>query len=467
MQQQEQSAQIEMDEENATPQAEIASASQESAQVRQERLDWPALIAALAVAAFFALTARFNSLPAPSYIPAAVFSATGCGLLVTAVRKLRKRAGTGLLEAGLGGFGMALLQFAVAFTYPGVFSTIATAPDYARAFLLTWGLVALFAIILSLAGATIGHLAFSPLRPLPARAQKQRELDEEDEEEEEDDEADSATRAIAENESEVLPAKDKGEDEEEEGNEDEEESEEIEEEDEVEVASAQPRRSWPNYVITVLLLGLLPMMAGYVFAATYDFVLNLINVNAISPGLYPTLSLLTGLLPWKLAASISMSNSNEAFIAFTLLWRIPDSPLVNLNLFDVQTLESMVFTATGLALLLTTRYKSDTPGVQRQSAPLSLFLLLQALLGLIIILPANLWLLRGLEGILQFQTLLAQLPTIQLLNPLLFTLNLLTGMLFCIIVGLIVRRQYQLWTRPRAKKPAPHAEEDRSDTPHD
>lgn len=471
MQQQEQSAQIEIDEENATPQAETASASQEAAQVRQGRLDWPALIAALAVAAFFALTARFNNLPAPSYIPAAVFSATGCGLLVTAVHKLRQRAGAGLLEAGLGGFGMALLQFAVAFTYPGVFSTITTAPDYARAFLLTWGLIALFALILSLAGATIGHLTFSPPRPLPARAQKQREPDEEDEEEEEEeDEADSATRARAENESEALPAEDEGEAEEEDGNEDEEEdeeSEEIEEEDEDEVAGAQPRRSWPNYVITVLLLGLLPMMAGYVFAATYDFVLNLVNVNAISPGLYPTLSLLTGLLPWKLAASISMSNSNEAFIAFTLLWRIPDSPLVNLNLFDVQTLESMVFTATGLALLLITRYKSDTPGGQRQSAPLSLFLLLQTLLGLIIILPANLWLLRGLEGILQFQTLLAQLPTIQLLNPLLFTLNLLTGMLFCIIVGLIVRRQYQLWTRPRAKRPAPHAEEDRSDTAHD
>ena len=186
MQQQDQSEKIEINteitiisgQENSGADAELADAessfsrAQANDQRRDRGFDWPALIAALAVAAFFALTARFNSQPSPSYIPAAVFSATGCGLLVTAIRKLRVRPGAGLLEAGLSGFGMALFQFAMTFTYPSVFTTVTTIPDYGRAFLLTWGLIALFAVVLSLAGATIGHLAFAPLRPLPDRAQK-------------------------------------------------------------------------------------------------------------------------------------------------------------------------------------------------------------------------------------------------------------------------------------------------------
>ena len=215
----------------------------------------------------------------------------------------------------------------------------------------------------------------------------------------------------------------------------------------------QPRRSLLNYAITVLLLGLLPMMAGYVFAATYDFIMNAINVTTISPALYPTLSLLSGLLPWRFADPIALNNANGAFIIFTLLWRIPDSVLGNPNLFDVQALETLVFNAAGLALLLITMYGSETRGSKRQPAPWGSFLLLEALFGLILILPTNLWLLRGLEGVLQMQGLVAALPTIQLLNPTLFILNLVTGALFCLIIAMIVRRQYQLWTAPRVKKP--------------
>ena len=66
---------------------------------------------------------------------------------------------------------------------------------------------------------------------------------------------------------------------------------------------------------------------------------------------------------------------------------------------------------------------------------------------------------RGLEGVLQLQGLVAQLPTIQLLNPALFALNLATGALFCFLVGLIVRRQYQLWTTPRRANPEPAEEQ--------
>jgi hypothetical protein len=471
---------------------------QASGQLRRWRFDWPALSTALAVAAFFALTARFNNQPAPSYIPAAIFSATGCGLLVTAVRKLRSLPGVGLLEAGLSGFGMALLQFGVALTYPSVWSTITGVPDYGRPFLITWGLIALFAVILSLAGATLGHLTFTPLRPLPARRQKHSDVEEDEEElaaeADEENEEQQASEATAKTEEQAIEAGEEVEDEqdsdqaEEDGDEqvseveDEQDSDQAEEDgdeqvseveegrdDEVEeqvteseeenedrdtlvaTANVQPRRALTNYAIAVLLLSLLPMMAGYVFAATYDFILNAINVSAISPALYPTLSLLSGLLPWRLAAPITLSGTNGAFIVFTLLWRIPDSVLGNPNLFDVQALEALVFNAAALALLLITMYGSDNHGSKRQPAPWGVFLFLEALCGLILVLPSGLWLLRGLEGVLQISTLVAQLPTIQLLNPALFILNLVTGALFCLIIGLIMRRQYQLWTLPRVK----------------
>jgi hypothetical protein len=499
---------------------------QASGQLRRWRFDWPALSTALAVAAFFALTARFNNQPAPSYIPAAIFSATGCGLLVTAVRKLRSLPGVGLLEAGLSGFGMALLQFGVALTYPSVWSTITGVPDYGRPFLITWGLIALFAVILSLAGATLGHLTFTPLRPLPARRQKHSDVEEDEEElaaeADEENEEQQASEATAKTEEQAIEAGEEVEEEQdsdqaeedgdeqvseveeeqdsdqaeedgdeqvsevEEGRDDEVEDEqdsdqaeedgdeqvsEVEEgrDDEVEeqvteseeenedrdtlvaTANVQPRRALTNYAIAVLLLSLLPMMAGYVFAATYDFILNAINVSAISPALYPTLSLLSGLLPWRLAAPITLSGTNGAFIVFTLLWRIPDSVLGNPNLFDVQALEALVFNAAALALLLITMYGSDNHGSKRQPAPWGVFLFLEALCGLILVLPSGLWLLRGLEGVLQISTLVAQLPTIQLLNPALFILNLVTGALFCLIIGLIMRRQYQLWTLPRVK----------------
>ena len=473
-------APIESTEERSIPEGSSPALAQAGAQPQRGRFDWPALIAALAVAAFFALTARFNSQPSPSYIPAAVFSATGCGLLVTAIHKLRRRTGAGLLEAGLSGFGMALFQCLMAFTYPNVLTTITTMPEYSRAFFITWGLIALFAVVLSLAGATIGHLAFTPLRPVPVRAQKQNPEDEADEEEvQESDEAPAQSTSAAQNKSagstpisEVEePDNEEVEDEakmetseedegtEDDGGEEDDEAEldgnvdEDEDNHELVATAAQPRRPLTGYAITVLLLGLLPMMAGYVFAATYDFMMNAINVDAISPALYPTLSLLSGLLPWRLAAPITLSGQNGAFIVFTLLWRVPDSVLGNPNLFDVQALESLVFNAAGLALLLITMYSSDSHTNERRPAPWGIFLFLEALFGLILVLPANLWLLRGLEGVLQMGGIVAALPTIQLINPVLFTLNLVTGVLFCLVIGLIVRRQYQLWTTPRVKAP--------------
>jgi len=439
--------------------AESVKSADELAQPRAG-FDWPALVAALVIAAFFALTARFNSQPSPSYIPAAVFSATGCGLLVMAVRKLRRRTGVGLREAALAGFGMALFQFAITFTYPGVPTTVTTAPEYGRAFLITWGLVALFATLLSLAGAAIGYLAFAPARPLPERITASPNNDEEDELEESEEEKveteQSTTLTSTTEHVEAAPEEEADRDvqvnQQDDTEQDEQEGHALPDTAEI---PAQPQRSLVSYVITVLLLGLLPMMIGYVFAAIYDFVMQTINVDQISPALYPTLSLLGGLLPWRLAAPINLSSINGSFIVFTLLWRIPDSVLGNPNLFDVQTLEPFVFNAAGLAILLIIMYGS-TSQHRRQAAPWGLFLFLQALLGLILILPANLWMLRGLEGVLQLGNQAVQLPTFHLLDPTLFLLNLLTGALFCVLVGLIVRRQYQLWTTPR---PAPQEKE--------
>ncbi|MGH2480684.1 MAG: hypothetical protein ACRDHW_13600, partial [Ktedonobacteraceae bacterium] len=157
---------------------------------------------------------------------------------------------------------------------------------------------------------------------------------------------------------------------------------------------------------------------------------------------------LSGLLPWRLATPINLANSNGAFTVFTLLWRIPDSVLGNPNLFYVQALEPFLLNAVALALLLITMYGRKSQESTPQAAPWRAFIGLEALLGLIIILPSNLWLLRGLEGFLPFQGQLFPLPSLHLLNSTMFALNLATGMVFCVLVGLIVRRQYQLWTQP-------------------
>ena len=359
----------------------ISSASQ----IQESNFDWIALGIVVLIAAFFAITARFHAQPATSFVPVAVLSATGCGLLVTAIRKLHTSKGVGLLEAALGGFFMALLQFTVALTYPGVFDSISFGQTLRNDFLITWTLIAVFSIIFSLAGATLGHLSFAPVRPLPASS--------------------SSTASIEEKDTETPSSK-------------------------------QSQRSIISYCLTILLLGLAPTVAAYIFSAAYDFTLSF---NQFVPGPYPTLRILSALLPWQIPIPIDLNNGIENIIIFSLLWRIPLF-LGNPSLFDLQALEPYIFNGAAFALLLLTMYQQNARRVNQFSYPgWVAYLSMEAALGLILVLPANLWILRGLEGLIQFHDIVIPIRTISILNPLTFTLNLITGPLVCVGLGVALR----------------------------
>ncbi len=129
--------------------------------------DVMALDVVILLAAFFAITTRLNAQPSNSLTPAAVLSATGCGLLITALRKRHTFQRPGLLEAALGGLILAFFQFIAAITYPNVIITLGLDEGQRLGFIATWGLIAVFSIIFAMVGAALGHLAFAPLRPLP------------------------------------------------------------------------------------------------------------------------------------------------------------------------------------------------------------------------------------------------------------------------------------------------------------
>ena len=397
--------------------------------------DWTAIGIVILIAAFFALTARLNAQPATSFVPIAVLCATGCGLLVTAIRKLHTRKGTGLFEAALGGFFIALFQFTVAITYPGVFDTLIQGQISGHDFLITWGLVASFSILFSIAGAALGNLAFAPLRPLPASSSQNTSLEEE---EVEDSNASLEEQPVDDSgieEGEVTGAVADSEDEENTAGRAEDHALPVH----ASEASSlqQPPRSVFSYFVTILLLGLAPTVAAYVFSAAYDYTLSL---NQLIPGPYPTLRLLSTLLPWQVPLPIDLNGIIGNIIIFSLLWRIPLF-LGNPTLFDLQALEAYVFNGAALGLLLLTMYRHNMGTAYRSSPPGWLaYLSLEALLGLVIVFPASLWALRGLEGLLQFRDIVIPIRTLSILNPLTFSLNLITGPLVCMIIGIVLRR---------------------------
>ena len=378
---------------------------------RGSNFDWTALGIVILIAAFFALTARLHAQPATSFVPIVVLSATGCGLLVTAMRKLRTSQGIGLREAALGGFFMALLQFMVAITYPGVFDTISSGQITGNDFLITWILIAGFSIIFSLAGAALGHLSFAPLRPLPAESSS---LDGEEEETVNNlsrHEDESSTGGMSEHETPIKNDIEKP-------------------------SSHKSERSIISYLLIILLIGLAPTVTAYIFSAAYDFILSF---NQFVPGPYPTLRILSALLPWQVPIPIDLNSGIKNIIIFSLLWRIPLF-LANPTPFDLQALEPYIFNGAAFALLLLTMYQQSTRRANQFSYPgWVTFLSMEATLGLILVLPANLWILRGLEGLLQFHEIVIPIRTISILNPPTFALNLITGPLVCVVLGIALR----------------------------
>jgi len=390
--------------------------------------DWLALGVVILIAAFFAFTARLNAQPATSLVPVAVLSATGCGLLVTALRKLRTPQGVGLFAAALGGFFVALFQFLMALTYPGVLDTLSAGGPLSGAFLSTWGLVIGFSILFSAAGAVLGHLAFAPLRPLPPARSSPKDSTALTTEEQAADASleEQAADQVELVEDDVLSSENEenaaGGGEQHSGEED--------------MQPLQPTRSAFSYLVTILLLGLAPTVIAYVFSAAFDFTLGL---NQVILGPYPTLRLLSTLLPWQIPLPIAVSGNIGNIITFSLLWRIPLF-LGNPKPFDLQALEPFVFNGAALALLLLTMHRHNTSTSRPSLSPgWPVYLSLEAALGLVLILPADLWIFQGLRGLLQLPGIVVPIRTLSILDPLTFSLNLITGLLVCIAIGVSLR----------------------------
>jgi hypothetical protein len=375
-------------------------APEAKAKAGEKDFDWLALGIVIIIAALFALAGRFNAQPATSLAPVAVLSATGCGLLITGMRKLRTPLRPGLFEAALGGLFLALFQFIAALSYPNVLRILSEISDERLGFLTTWGLIATFSVLFSIVGATLGHLAFAPLRPLPAKkgAQQDSPASVDDDENEE-----------VQNSSTVAPPEE-----------------------------TTPKRSLVSYFITVLLLGLAPIATGFVFSAAFDYMLT---TYQFFPGPYPTLRLLSALLPWQIPVAITINSSDPNSLVFLLwqLWRFPVF-LGNPTTFDVQALEPFVFNSAALGLLLLTmRGTATDAGSQRIMLGLPSYLVLEGTLGLLLVLPADLWIVRGLQGLLQNPVLAVPIRTLTILDQSTFVLNLVTGPLICLVIGVLLR----------------------------
>ena len=105
------------------------------------RFDWPAGGMVVILGAIFAVLAHISAQPYTSLVPAAVLSATGCGLLITGMRKLRTFKGVGIGEAALSGLLLALFQFVSALSFPGVTRGLSIDPTSQAGFFTTWALV--------------------------------------------------------------------------------------------------------------------------------------------------------------------------------------------------------------------------------------------------------------------------------------------------------------------------------------
>lgn len=410
--------------------------------------DWFALSIVILIAAIFSIAGRLYAQPTTSLVPVAVLSASGCGLLITGLRKLHTSKGVGLLEAALAALFVVVFQFIGALSYPGVVPSLGDEQLAGPGFFSTWGLIVFFSVLFSIIGATLGHLAFAPLRPLPAKkVQEQAHHAEEDNDADLENpqdvgapfmaptaEADEAAEGAMNGAPTFIPKQ---------------EDTFTPEEGDLEDTPAQaaelptearenqreraPQRTITNYAITVLLLGFVPMLAGYVFAAAFDYVLSR---NGYAPGPFPTLRLLSSLLPWQIPYPVGPLAASSPSLTLSLLWRIPLF-FGNPAPFDAQAIEPYIFNAAGLGLLLLAGFKQENARAKLR-LPWSKLIFLEALLGLAIVLPADLWMMQGLQGVFQFHSIILPLGTLRLLDPLTFVLNILMGIAVCIPIGILV-----------------------------
>ncbi|MEO6888400.1 MAG: hypothetical protein ABI456_04520 [Ktedonobacteraceae bacterium] len=412
--------------------------------------DWLAIGIVVVIAAILALATRINAQPSSALTPIAVLSATGCGLLVTAIRKLRTPRRPGLPEAALSGFFLAFIPFLAALTYPEVISVLSTDADQQQGFFSTWVLVAGCSILFSITGAVLGHLAFAPLRQASVRQADEAEsaissLNEEENTALQDDEIEPATTDSLDGTETTTDASldpDRAADDE--PDEAETTTDASLDPDRAVLATAptpQPARSLVSYLITIVLFALVPTVVAYIFAAAFDFMLS---VYQYAPGPYPTLRLFSGMLPWQIPIPLHLSGPTMR-ATILLLWRIPLF-LGNPAAFDVLSLEPFIISGAALGLLLLTMHNHGSATSEpAPSLSWPKYLLLEAVLGLLLVLAPDLWVLRGLEGLLQIPALNFVLPirTLHILDPLNFTLNLVSGPLVCMLTGLLLRRIYQ------------------------
>ncbi len=386
-----------------------------------EGFDWFAVSSVLVIAAVFALLTRFHGQPSTSLFPIAILSASGCGLLVTAIRKLRTLQRPGLFEAAVSGLFLALFQFFVALSYPNVIGLPGSDPRQAQEFFSTWAVLVIFTILFSVVGAFIGHLAFAPAIPKSPKKNGKS--------------ASNTTLAdpanLAEDESETTSIEEGSQAS---GTMNSTSADTGKTRQTFEAAHQGP--SLPHLVISSLLIGFLPTVVGYVFSAAYDYTLGLLRLD---PGPYPTLRLLSGFLPWQIPHPFDLSGARSVDL-MTMLWRVPLF-LGNPTTFDNQALEPLVFNGLALGLLLLLSQGIRMQELNTAKVKISAFLALEGMMGLMIVLPAALWINQGLEGLLQVQGTAIPIRTLTLLDPLSLTLNLLSGPFLCILLGLLLWNQ--------------------------
>ncbi len=290
----------------------------------------------------------------------------------------------------------------------------------------------------------MGHLAFTPLRPLPAKSSPTLSMDVGENKQENERTPvtdDQSVHGIGTDGEGIVPTIES----------DVQANENTESAQDEAIAEAEssaaaplpvePRRWFLNYAISVLLLGLAPTLTGIVFAAIFDYMLG---VNHFLAGPYPTLRLLSALLPWQVAIPFNPGSSTAAsLIVLEELWRIPLF-LGNPTMFDFQALEPFVFNGAALALLLLT-LRGQHRGISGQAKSLRWlpYLTLEVLFGLLLVLPADLFIMRGLQGLLRMPLVVFPIRSLFVLNTLTFALNLISGPLICLVLAIVLRLLFQ------------------------